>query len=163
MCKRYGFLLSCTADSFANTTPDLQNCPLKSLRPTLHDSGNRKRRRAAPTLPIRRLRTGRPTKNRKPWRNAKNKTIMSANETTLVQKGLAGKENEPGACDHRVLDGWKKKGAKLGCNSSQTSLHFRLLVFGMECKLTSGETVFLERWDSAALAVIEGLVRIQQL
>jgi len=33
--------------------PDLQDCPLKSFRPALHDSGNRKRGRTTPALPIR--------------------------------------------------------------------------------------------------------------
>lgn len=33
--------------------PDLQDRPLKSFRPALHDSGNRKCGRTAPALPIR--------------------------------------------------------------------------------------------------------------
>jgi hypothetical protein len=50
------------------------------------------------------------------------KKIMSANETTLIQKGLAGKRKTSLAhVDHRGLDGWKEKGARPGCNSSHTS------------------------------------------
>jgi hypothetical protein len=37
------------------SNPDLQNCPLQSLRPQMHNPRDRKRRRAPPPLPIRRL------------------------------------------------------------------------------------------------------------
>jgi GTPase SAR1 family protein len=40
----------------ANAASDLQDRPFKSVRPALHDSGNRKRGRTAPALPIRWLR-----------------------------------------------------------------------------------------------------------
>jgi GTPase SAR1 family protein len=40
----------------ANAASDLQDRPIKSVRPALHDSGNRKCGRTTPSLPIRRLR-----------------------------------------------------------------------------------------------------------
>ena len=46
----------------ANTASDLQDRPFKSVRPALHDSGNRKRGRTTPTLSIRRLKMDRSAK-----------------------------------------------------------------------------------------------------
>jgi hypothetical protein len=57
----------------------------------------------------------------------------------------------------------KKGGAKLGCNFRILLCTFGCWLSAWSAKLTSGEMVFLERWDSAALAVTGGLVRIQQL
>lgn len=74
----------------ANKSSDLQNCPFQSLRPALYDSGNRKRGRTTPALPVRGLR-----KQGNTGRLIKQKT-MGKRETCPLRKrfdpkGLAGK------------------------------------------------------------------------
>jgi len=78
MCKRLDFqLYFYDARHSANTAIlDFQDRPLKSLRPALHDSGNRKCGRTAPALPIR-------------WLN--NNTLLSDTRAPQLEQEQRGK------------------------------------------------------------------------
>lgn len=79
-------------DALTKKTSDLQDRSFKSLRPALYDSGNRKRGRTTPALPIRRLKH-RKNKNKSDRLGSKHRETrnMSATKTTLTQqRGLAG-------------------------------------------------------------------------
>ena len=104
--------------------PDLQDCPLKSFRPALHDSGNRKRGRTTPALPIRWLKntilrattttTGGLNWNKNKRGNAKHvRYEKESNKTSFDQKPeeRARKDESGARIDRRLLLA-KRKGRK---------------------------------------------------
>jgi GTP-binding protein of the ras superfamily involved in termination of M-phase len=114
----------------ANAASDLQDRPFKSVRPALHDSGNRKRGRTAPALPIRWLRP----------------------ETLSDTRRLIGTRTTGKTRNMSATKNWfcYKKGLSAEEKSLAHSPQETLIVVGKELRLYSMHaTASLGRWLSA--------------